>query len=141
MRMVVPTSGNAIVDPLGAMHAAALLREQHPNMAPQNRYKFNTGKLPLPGLPTQFIQSCLSANHFESIAIDLPHVLQINTVPDHHKRSVRSHPHRAGSSRKHPDFDGGSADCSVSRANHWVATEGLPKTHTSNDLNTDFTHP
>jgi PIN domain nuclease of toxin-antitoxin system len=47
--------------------------------------KFKTGKLPLPELPTQFIQSCLSVNCFESLAIDLPHVLQINTLPDHHK--------------------------------------------------------
>lgn len=47
--------------------------------------KFNTGKLPLPEPPTQFIQSCLSVNRFESLAIDLPHVLQINTLPDHHK--------------------------------------------------------
>jgi PIN domain nuclease of toxin-antitoxin system len=47
--------------------------------------KFNTGKLPLPEPPTQFIQSCLSVNRFESLAIDLPHVFQINTLPDHHK--------------------------------------------------------
>jgi PIN domain nuclease of toxin-antitoxin system len=47
--------------------------------------KFNTGKLPLPEPPTQFIQSCLSVNRFESLAINLPHVLQINTLPDHHK--------------------------------------------------------
>jgi PIN domain nuclease of toxin-antitoxin system len=47
--------------------------------------KFNAGKLPLPEPPTQFIQSCLSVNHFENMAIDLPHVLQINTLPDHHK--------------------------------------------------------
>jgi PIN domain nuclease of toxin-antitoxin system len=47
--------------------------------------KFNTEKLPLPEPPTQFIQSCLSVNRFESLAIDLPHVLQINTLPDHHK--------------------------------------------------------
>jgi PIN domain nuclease of toxin-antitoxin system len=47
--------------------------------------KFNTGKLPLPEPPTQFIQSCLSVNRFESLAIDLPHVLQINTLPNHHK--------------------------------------------------------
>jgi PIN domain nuclease of toxin-antitoxin system len=47
--------------------------------------KFKTGKLPLPELPTQFIQSCLSVNRFENMAIDLPHVLQINTLPDHHK--------------------------------------------------------
>jgi PIN domain nuclease of toxin-antitoxin system len=40
--------------------------------------KFNTGKLPLPEPPTQFIR-------FESLAINLPHVLQINTLPDHHK--------------------------------------------------------
>jgi PIN domain nuclease of toxin-antitoxin system len=47
--------------------------------------KFKTGKLPLPELPTQFIQSCLRVNRFENMAIDLPHVLQINTLPDHHK--------------------------------------------------------
>ncbi len=47
--------------------------------------KFNTGKLPLSEPPTQFIQSCLSVNRFESLAINLPHVLQINTLPDHHK--------------------------------------------------------
>ncbi len=47
--------------------------------------KFNTGKLPLQELPTQFIQSCLRGNRFERMAIDLPHVLQLNTLPDHHK--------------------------------------------------------
>jgi PIN domain nuclease of toxin-antitoxin system len=47
--------------------------------------KFNTGKLPLPEPPTQFIQSCLSVNHFESMSIELSHVLQLNTLPDHHK--------------------------------------------------------
>ena len=47
--------------------------------------KFNTGKLPLPEPPTKFIQSCLSVNRFENMAIDLHHVLQLNTLPDHHK--------------------------------------------------------
>jgi PIN domain nuclease of toxin-antitoxin system len=47
--------------------------------------KFNTGKLPLPAPPTQFIQSCLDVSHFESMAIELPHVFQLNTLPDHHK--------------------------------------------------------
>jgi PIN domain nuclease of toxin-antitoxin system len=47
--------------------------------------KFNTGKLPLPEPPIQFIQSCLSVNHFESMSIELSHVLQLNTLPNHHK--------------------------------------------------------
>jgi PIN domain nuclease of toxin-antitoxin system len=47
--------------------------------------KFNTRKLPLPEPPNQFIHSCLSINYFESMAIDLHHVLQLNTLPDHHK--------------------------------------------------------
>jgi PIN domain nuclease of toxin-antitoxin system len=47
--------------------------------------KSNIGKLPLPEPPTQFIQSCLSTNRFESMAITLPHVLQVDTLPAHHK--------------------------------------------------------
>jgi PIN domain nuclease of toxin-antitoxin system len=47
--------------------------------------KFNIGKLPLPEPPTQFIQSCLNINHFESMSIDLPHVLQLNNLPNQHK--------------------------------------------------------
>ena len=47
--------------------------------------KTKTGKLPLPEPPHQFIQSCLTVNGFESIAIDLAHVLQVNQLPDHHK--------------------------------------------------------
>jgi PIN domain nuclease of toxin-antitoxin system len=47
--------------------------------------KSNIGKLPLPEPPTQFIQACLSANRFESMAISLAHVLQVDTLPNHHK--------------------------------------------------------
>jgi PIN domain nuclease of toxin-antitoxin system len=47
--------------------------------------KFNTGKLPLPEPPIQFIQSCLSYNQFQSLAIDLPHILQIANLPEVHK--------------------------------------------------------
>lgn len=47
--------------------------------------KSKTGKLPLPEPSTQFIQSCLIANRFESMAIDLAHVLQVDTFPDYHK--------------------------------------------------------
>ena len=47
--------------------------------------KCNTGKLPLPEPPTQFIQSGLRANRFESLPIFLPHVLQIDNLPNHHK--------------------------------------------------------
>lgn len=47
--------------------------------------KAQTGKLPLPEAPTQFIQSCLTVNRFESMAIDLSHVLQVDNLPDHHK--------------------------------------------------------
>jgi PIN domain nuclease of toxin-antitoxin system len=47
--------------------------------------KSHTGKLPLPEPPTTFIRSCLTANGFESMAIDLAHVLQVDNLPDHHK--------------------------------------------------------
>jgi PIN domain nuclease of toxin-antitoxin system len=47
--------------------------------------KFNTGKLPLPEPPVQFIQSCLSHNQFQSLAIELPHILQIANLPEIHK--------------------------------------------------------
>ena len=47
--------------------------------------KSQTGKLPLPEPPTQFIQSCLTVNRFVSLPIDLSHVLQVDTLPDHHK--------------------------------------------------------
>ncbi|MEP0916495.1 type II toxin-antitoxin system VapC family toxin [Leptolyngbya sp. DQ-M1] len=47
--------------------------------------KSNTGKLPLPEPSAQFIQSCLNVNRFESLAIDLTHVLQLDTLPDYHK--------------------------------------------------------
>lgn len=47
--------------------------------------KFKTGRLPLPEAPSQFIQSCLTVNRFESLAIDLAHVLQVETLPEHHK--------------------------------------------------------
>lgn len=47
--------------------------------------KFNIGKLPLPEPPGQFIQSCLNSNNFEPLLIALPHVLQIEDLPDHHK--------------------------------------------------------
>lgn len=47
--------------------------------------KAKTGKLPLPEPPPQFIQACLTANSFESLAIDLSHALQIHHLSDHHK--------------------------------------------------------
>lgn len=47
--------------------------------------KSNIGKLPLPEPPTQFIQSCLTANRFESLTINLAHILQVDSLPDHHK--------------------------------------------------------
>jgi PIN domain nuclease of toxin-antitoxin system len=47
--------------------------------------KSHTSKLPLPEPPTQFIRSCLTANSFKSMAIDLSHVLQVDNLPDHHK--------------------------------------------------------
>ncbi|OUC15791.1 MAG: twitching motility protein PilT [Alkalinema sp. CACIAM 70d] len=47
--------------------------------------KAKTGKLPLPEPATQFIQSCLTVNRFESMAIEIAHVLQIDQLPDHHK--------------------------------------------------------
>jgi PIN domain nuclease of toxin-antitoxin system len=47
--------------------------------------KANSGKLPLPEPAPQFIQSCLTVNRFESLAIDLAHVLQIDQLPDLHK--------------------------------------------------------
>jgi PIN domain nuclease of toxin-antitoxin system len=47
--------------------------------------KARTGKLPLPEPPTQFIQSCLTVNRFVSLPIDLSHVLQVDSLPNHHK--------------------------------------------------------
>jgi PIN domain nuclease of toxin-antitoxin system len=47
--------------------------------------KAQTGKLPLPEPPTQFIQSCLMVNRFVSLPIDLSHVLQVDNLPHHHK--------------------------------------------------------
>jgi PIN domain nuclease of toxin-antitoxin system len=47
--------------------------------------KAQTGKLPLPEPPTQFIQSCLAVNRFVNLPIDLSHVLQVDNLPHHHK--------------------------------------------------------
>ena len=47
--------------------------------------KAQTGKLPLPEPPTQFIQSCLTVNRFVSLPIDLSHVLQVDNLLNHHK--------------------------------------------------------
>jgi PIN domain nuclease of toxin-antitoxin system len=47
--------------------------------------KAKSGKLPLPEPPTAFIYSCLTFNHFESLAIELAHVLQVDNLPEHHK--------------------------------------------------------
>ena len=47
--------------------------------------KAQTGKLPLPEAPTQFIQFCLTVNRFVSPPIDLSHVLQVDNLPNHHK--------------------------------------------------------
>jgi PIN domain nuclease of toxin-antitoxin system len=47
--------------------------------------KANLGKLPLPAPPAEFIRSCLGQNQFESLAIELSHVLKVDTLPDHHR--------------------------------------------------------
>ena len=47
--------------------------------------KANTGKLPLPEPAPQFIESCLTVNRFESLSIELPHILKIHQLPDYHR--------------------------------------------------------
>ena len=47
--------------------------------------KHNTGKLILPEKPELYIPSRLAANQFESLAIQMSHVLQIANLPDYHR--------------------------------------------------------
>ena len=47
--------------------------------------KTNTGKLPLPQPVPHFIESCLTVNGFESLSIELPHILKIHQLPDYHR--------------------------------------------------------
>jgi PIN domain nuclease of toxin-antitoxin system len=42
-------------------------------------------KLILPEPPETYIPSRLDSNRFSSLAVELPHVLQISTLPDHHR--------------------------------------------------------
>lgn len=47
--------------------------------------KYNTGKLPLPEPAPQFIKSSLNINGFESLSIELPHILQTHQLPNYHR--------------------------------------------------------
>jgi PIN domain nuclease of toxin-antitoxin system len=47
--------------------------------------KYNAGKLPLPEQAPQFIESSLKINRFESLSIELSHILQIHQLPDYHR--------------------------------------------------------
>lgn len=47
--------------------------------------KFRTGKLSLPEEPELYICSRLVANQFESLPIQINHVLQVANLPDYHK--------------------------------------------------------
>ncbi len=47
--------------------------------------KVNIGKLILPEPPLVYIPSRLSSNQFESLPIQLNHVLQVAALPNHHR--------------------------------------------------------
>jgi len=47
--------------------------------------KYNAGKLPLPEPAPQFIESSLKVNGFESLSIELHHILQIHQLPNYHR--------------------------------------------------------
>ena len=47
--------------------------------------KYNAGKLPLPEQAPEFIESSLKVNGFESLSIELPHILQIHQLPNYHR--------------------------------------------------------
>ena len=47
--------------------------------------KVNIGKLILPESPRSYIPSRLASNQFESLPIQMNHVLQVATLPNHHR--------------------------------------------------------
>lgn len=47
--------------------------------------KERTGKLSLPESPETYIPSRLTANRFVTLPVEMPHVLQIALLPDHHR--------------------------------------------------------
>lgn len=47
--------------------------------------KERTGKLSLPESPETYIPSRLIANRFVTLPVEMPHVLQIAALPDHHR--------------------------------------------------------
>jgi PIN domain nuclease of toxin-antitoxin system len=47
--------------------------------------KFRTGKLTLPEEPEIYIPSRLAANQFQSLPIQMNHVLQVANLPEYHK--------------------------------------------------------
>lgn len=47
--------------------------------------KVGTGKLTLPEPPETYIPSRISANQFESLSVQMPHILRINSLPNLHK--------------------------------------------------------
>ena len=47
--------------------------------------KERTGKLSLPESPETYIPSRLNANRFVTLPVEMPHVLQIAALPDHHR--------------------------------------------------------
>ena len=47
--------------------------------------KVNIGKLILPEPPESYIPSRLASNQFESLPIQMSHVLQVSALPNHHR--------------------------------------------------------
>lgn len=47
--------------------------------------KERTGKLSLPESPETYIPSRLASNQFVSLAVQMQHILQIASLPDHHR--------------------------------------------------------
>ncbi len=47
--------------------------------------KVNIGKLILPEPPKSYIPSRLASNQFESLPIQMNHVLQVTALPNHHR--------------------------------------------------------
>lgn len=47
--------------------------------------KERTGKLSLPEPPETYIPSRIASNQFISLAVQMQHILQIATLPDHHR--------------------------------------------------------
>ena len=47
--------------------------------------KERTGKLSLPESPETYIPSRLTANRFVTLPVEMPHVLKVASLPDHHR--------------------------------------------------------